>query len=167
MDIDTTNIPDVQTFTDIPKTHWAYPYVEAAYQKGIIKGTSSSLFGTGSKCTREQMAAMFVRSMGLNDENIKGLQSYYYTGALNDSDKISAWAKDYVEFAMTAGLMNGTGGGNFGAGEFAQREQAAVLTDRFLTNEAKVEKLAKGYLGDVDYPELYNEIGRASCRERV
>lgn len=158
LNIDTTNVPNVQTFTDVPKTHWAFPYVEAAYLKGIIKGTSNNLFGADVKCTREQMAAMFVRSMGLNDDNIKGIQDYYYTNRLNDSDNISVWAKDYVEFAMTAGLMNGTGGGNFGAGQFAQREQAAVLTDRFLTNQAKVEKLAEGYLGNVDYPELYNAI---------
>jgi hypothetical protein len=38
-----TEIPpeDSQTFEDVPPDHWAYPYIEAAYQEGYVSGCSS------------------------------------------------------------------------------------------------------------------------------
>ncbi|MDP4092345.1 MAG: S-layer homology domain-containing protein [Bacillota bacterium] len=156
--IDITKIPDIQTFKDVPKGSWEYPYVEAAYLNGIVKGVTADTFGAEDKCTREQMAAIFVRAVGLNDDNIKGKQDYYHVDKLNDKDNVSGWAKDYVEFVMTSGLMGGTGNGNFSAANYAQREQVAVLIQRFLNNKDNIQKIVKGYLGEVDYPELYNAI---------
>jgi len=58
--IDTQNIPLTPTFKDVPREHWAFKYVEAAYREGIIKGMSSDFFGETDLCTREQMAKMFL-----------------------------------------------------------------------------------------------------------
>jgi hypothetical protein len=54
--LDTENLPETPTFTDVPKDHWAFKYVEAGYRAGIVKGVTSSLFGVDRECTREEMA---------------------------------------------------------------------------------------------------------------
>ncbi len=136
LDIDMTDLPDIPTFKDVPKSHWAYPYVEAAYRAGIISGISNDLFGAGQLCTREQMAAMFVRSLDTAGAGIAGSSDdndrFVYVNNLDDKDKISPWAMVYVEYALSSGLMKGTASTTFDAKGSAERQQAAVLTDRYM-----------------------------------
>lgn len=155
--LDISNPPETPTFTDVPKTHWAYPYVEAAYKAGIIEGISPNVFGADRKCTREEMASMYVRALGLKDNDLKGNQPYIYVNRLTDKNTISAWAKDNIEFAMSTGIMQGDGA-IFGAKMPAQRQQAAVVTDRFLTGTAAIRKFADRFKGEVVYPELYSAL---------
>lgn len=156
--IDTQNVPDEPTFTDVPKNHWAYKYVEAGYRAGVIKGVSSTVFGAGNPCTREEMATMYVRALGLDTKDMEGQQSYLYTGKMTDKDSISSWAKENVEFMLSTGLMKGVGTDTFGAKLPTQRQQVAVLTDRFITEKDSVDKFAATFKGVMEYPELYNAL---------
>lgn len=63
--LDTENTPATAAFKDVPKNHRAFPYVEAAYKAGIVAGISKDTFGVNETNTREQMAAMFARSLGI------------------------------------------------------------------------------------------------------
>lgn len=155
---ETENIPEEPTFTDVPKGHWAYKYVEAGYREGIIKGFTSSVFGIDSKCTREEMATIYVRALGLKDVDLQGQQPYLNIDHMTDRSAISTWAREYVEFAIAAGIMKGIGGNAFGAKLPAERQQVAVVTDRFLTGKDAVNKFAGTFKGEVDYPELYNAL---------
>lgn len=142
LDIDTDNLPGTPTFKDIPKNHWTYEYVEAAYREGIVQGIAPGIFGMDEKVTREQIATMFVRAFGLSDRNISGKQQYTNIGKLRDKDKISRWARDYVEFVLKSGLMKGTGSETFGADEGAERQQVAVVLDRFIKDKENILELA-------------------------
>ncbi len=155
--LDISNPSETPTFTDVPATNWAYPYVEAAYKAGIIEGISPNVFGADRKCTREEMASMYVRALGLKDSDLKGNQAYIYVNRLTDKNTVSAWAKDNVEFAMSTGIMQGDGA-LFGAKMPAQRQQAAVATDRFLTGTSSISEFAKKFKGEVVYPELYSAL---------
>lgn len=135
--LDIKNLPAKATFKDVPKNHWAFPYVEAAYKSGIVTGVSKDNFGVNEINTREQMAAMFVRSLGITDGDMKKISGTENIDKLADKGNIAGWAKGYVEFALSAGLMNGTSSKTFGPKESAKREQAAVVTHRFINSGDK------------------------------
>lgn len=156
LEIDTTNVPETPTFKDVPTTHWAYPYIEAAYREGIVKGISLDTFGKDDLCTREQMTAMFVRSLGLKDYIIN-TSNLNYTDVLTDKDNISTWAKASVEFSLASGLMAGVSADSFDPKGNAKREQAAAVVHRLINNDAILE-LADVISTNVQHPELLDAI---------
>ncbi len=143
--LNTEDVPAVPTFKDVPKESWAYKYIETAYQKGIINGVSVNEFGINQPCNREQMAVIFVRSLGLFfDEKGTGM-GYENLDKMLDKGKVSGFSKSYVEFAISSGLMTGTGSNTFSPGGNALREQAAVLTERLLDNKESILSKSKEY----------------------
>jgi LAS superfamily LD-carboxypeptidase LdcB len=157
--IDTTHLPETPTFRDVPETHWAYKYVEAAYEKGLIKGISPDVFGVDQKITREQAAAIITRSLGLHDESLDGKQRYVNIARLADKYRISEWARDYVEFIMASNLMYGTGNKMFEPQRYIERQQAAVLVDRYMMNMEGVLMMASDIKNSGEnYYSYNNEI---------
>ena len=135
--------PNTATFTDINKSHWAYSYVETAVNKGWISGLSADVFGGDKPVTREQMATIFVRSLGLTPDDIQGLGN---TLTFEDKDKISSYARDAVAFAVTNGLFAGVTPTRFEGNAIATREQVAVVVDRYLTNKDDLQAAAAALL---------------------
>jgi len=131
--IDTEDVPTEATFKDVPVEHWAFKYVEAAFREGIVEGISEDEFGKDLETTREQMAAMFVRTLGVSPEDLSTMEFTNING-LKDKDQISAWAMGEVEVALSEGLMMGMGDNMFAPKGSAKREQVAVVVDRFITN---------------------------------
>ncbi|WP_066507608.1 S-layer homology domain-containing protein [Abyssisolibacter fermentans] len=158
LEVDTTNVPDTPTFQDVPKTHWAYKYVETAYRDGIVKGMSEELFGKNGECTREQMTVMFIRSLGLSDEIINENEEFTYINELSDKDVISSWAKDAVEFSLASGLMKGTSDTTFTPNGNAQRQQVAVVTHRVINDKENILDFAKDNSKPVKHPNLYEAL---------
>jgi len=131
--------PETATFKDVPKGSWAFPYVETAYASGLIKGVSADTFGGGQNVTREQMATIYVRALGLSPDDIKG-QGDALT--FTDREQIAPYARDAVGFAVKNGLLAGVSPDRFAGSAVATREQVAVLADRFLTNKGKLVEAA-------------------------
>lgn len=144
LELDTKNLPSKATFKDVPKNHWAFSYVEAAYRDGIVTGNSKDSFGVNDPSTREQMTAMFVRALGISENAINDAFGFESINRLSDKSKISNWSKSYVEFALSTGLMAGTSSKTFGPKEYAKREQAAVVTSRFINNKEDIINLPNG-----------------------
>ncbi len=159
---DTAILPETPTFQDVPKDNWAYAYIETAYKLGIVKGISNEAFGADRACTREEMAAMFVRAAGITEDKLKGQQQDIFINNMKDSQSISPWAKEYVEFALSTGLMKGVGDGGFAPGGSAQRQQVAVVTDRFITGRDSITRFVDTFNGKMDYPELYDALKNSS-----
>ncbi len=137
--LDTSNLPITADFKDVPGSHWAFPYVEAAYRKGIINGVSRGTFGVDYPCTREEMTVMFVRGLGVTENDIREAGGMERVNMLADGHKLFNWSREYVGFALSAGLMNGTGHDSFSPDEYAKREQAAVVASRFLNSRPDVK----------------------------
>lgn len=57
------------------------------------------------------MAAMIIRAVNFTGQSI-GSSAASLTPFKNQSE-FSAWAAPYIQEALAAGLMNGTGNGNF------------------------------------------------------
>jgi hypothetical protein len=118
-----TNADKAITFTDVEEDKWFYPYINAAYIAGIVKGSGNE-FNPDNNITREEMAAIIVRALG-----IKAAKTDLIAG-LKDFDKVSEWAKGEVETAVAYGLMIGDNLGYFTPSAFATREMAAVVSMR-------------------------------------
>ncbi len=112
----------VINFKDVNENDWFYPYINAAYKAGITEGSGNE-FNPKDNITREQMAAIIVRALNEAD---KAAES---TAVFNDMDKVSPWAKSYVETASALGLIAGNNG-SFDPKSFATKEMAIVTAMR-------------------------------------
>lgn len=142
--IDTSYLPASPTFKDVPKTHWAYPYVEAAYRVGIVNGLTADTFGADNYCTREQLAVILVRGMGLGDEYIPvALRNEV---SIKDMSSISSWAENSVVFAYKNNIMKGTPESRFMPKSTATRQDMATIMYRYLVKQDQIDGISKELL---------------------
>lgn len=83
------------TFTDVPKSHWAYTFVEKAVEKGWVSGMGDGTFAPDRNVTYSQFCVMLVRAF-YNDD----YESY-------DGPKDS-WYAPFTTIASQKGLLDGT-----------------------------------------------------------
>nr|WP_269846542.1 S-layer homology domain-containing protein [Paenibacillus roseus] len=107
-------------FSDVTRSDWFYPHVNAAYQAGIIKGFPDG-FHPNDKITREEMAVMVVRALSLQ---IKDQDT-----GLKDIPQVSAWAANEVRTVAALGMMSGWNNRFHPSGEVT-REMATVVAMR-------------------------------------
>ncbi|MGG1554354.1 DUF4430 domain-containing protein [Paenibacillus ferrarius] len=128
-------------FSDVTSADWFYPYVKAAYQAGYISGTSDDAFSPQEKLTREQMAVILAKALGL-----KAVQQEL---DVQDADLVSPWAQASVGAVLSQGLMSGWDQ-RFHPQDEVTREMAVVVAMRAyhqpkpsepnLTQKAAVDK---------------------------
>lgn len=95
--------PDV--FDDVDITNWYFRAVTWAKAKNIASGTGASTFEPNAPVTREQVATFFANYAKFKN-NYSGAQSDL--SKYSDQNKISAWAKENISWAVNYGLMSGT-----------------------------------------------------------
>lgn len=137
-------------FDDVPPTYWAYEYINQIHTLGITNGIGNNLYGpertitvwefaefmrrmTGwtqsnlpnanEPITREQMAVMVVRALGL-DALGQRLQSW--EKAFPDVSQLNG----YITIARDFGVINGMKPDAFAPGQTATRAQAAAMLVR-------------------------------------
>ena len=118
-------------YTDVAQGQWCSEAIRWATSEGIVGGYGNGLFGTNDPITREQFAVMLYRyaqeqgydvSIG-EDTNILS-----YT----DVADLSEYAIPAMQWAVGAGIINGTGDGSTLTPQGqATRAQAAVMLMRF------------------------------------
>ncbi len=81
--------PAVSPFRDVPFTHWAYSYIVALKEKGIITGYPDGTFKPDIYVTRSELSVLLFRAKGLNREMI-GLSKPVVLA--NDEFSIPSWA---------------------------------------------------------------------------
>ncbi|MET3852514.1 S-layer homology domain-containing protein [Paenibacillus sp. OAE614] len=123
--LDVSSTPTSPTFSDVPSDSYAYASVEAAVKAGLIKGQGNGTFGTGSNLSRQDMAVLFVRALGVDAQG-KG-----FILKFSDASSISDYAKDAVGAAVELGLINGGTDGKFDPKGGAAREAVAQVASRF------------------------------------
>ncbi len=93
--------PRAYTYSD-SITAWAQQYVQGLNSKGygLLRGDENSAFRGDANLTRNEMATILVRLMGLNKEMFANVR-------LPFSDSIADWAESYVKAAYKMGLVSG------------------------------------------------------------
>lgn len=119
------------TFTDIASSTAAAD-ITALANKLIIEGTSATTFSPKSNLTRAEFTALLARSLGLRSAS---------TSSFTDV-KASDWYAADVAAAYEAGLILGTGKGNFAPTAKVTRQELAVILDRALKLTGVVLKVS-------------------------
>lgn len=131
------------TFEDVPRTHWAWLYVEHLYHAGLTGGCSSDpmLFCPNAVVTRAQMAVFLLR----------GIHGATYIPPAASGTKFQDvpadhWAAAWIEQLANEGITGGCGNGNYCPGDEVTRDQAAVLLLRAKYGPSYIPPVASGTL---------------------
>lgn len=111
-------------FHDVTKDDWYYPYVAAAYGRGIVLGDSANNFGADRFITRQDAAAMAYRAVKALDKYIEEAKSDV---SFADASEIAEYAREAVEKMARAEIINGVGNNIFSPKSLTNRAQAVKI----------------------------------------
>lgn len=103
-------------FKDVPISHWAWPYVEAAYEMGLVTGYGGSYFLPENRIKRVEMASALIKT---------GVFPIDYSGNSFNDVTPSYWGYVYVMSAKNAKVINGYPGNYFKPEQSMSRAEAA------------------------------------------
>ena len=115
-------------FVDVQMGSWYTDAVIWAAANGIVNGTGTNTFSPDANITREQLATILYRCNGGQWDPIDHLSSFA------DRNTISAYALDAMNWAVGAGILNGSGV-ELAPAASATRVQAAAMLTRYAENE--------------------------------
>lgn len=105
--------------------HWAQESIDFTVARGLFNGTGDGLFEPEGQMTRAMFATVIARLDGAD------LSSF---GGSRFADVASGeWYAAPVEWAASAGIVNGTGTGAFSPDGPVTREEMAAMLVRYLT----------------------------------
>jgi subtilisin family serine protease len=111
-------------FKDVPKANWAWPYIEAAYDMGLVNGYTKTQFAPDEKIKRVEMAAILIKTGAFNID---------YSGMTFKDVAASYWGFVYVMSAKNANIIGGYPGNEFRPENAMSRaESARVINKSFL-----------------------------------
>ena len=118
-------------YTDVAQNQWCSEAIRWATSKGVVTGYGNGQFGTNDPITREQFAVMlyrFAQEQGYDVSIGENTNILSYT----DVADLSEYAISAMQWAVGAGIINGTGDGStLSPHGQATRAQAAVMLMRF------------------------------------
>lgn len=115
-------------FVDVQETDWAYPYISAGVENGLINGYEDGSFRGGDSIRREDMALIMGRV--LNQYGIT--QTSGQGSGFADETAISDYCRDSVRLLKAKGIVTGDEAGRFRPADHATRAETAVMIDRLL-----------------------------------
>ena len=105
--------------------------VAQAYCYGIVSGTDDTTFTPDRLVTREEMAKMLVSTLNASEVSVNlSNGDTSQVDSFDDSEDVSAWAKDSVITALQYSLMNGETDNIFNPRGSTTREQAIASVNR-------------------------------------
>ncbi len=107
-------------FEDSKPGDWHYKYIASAFKKELTRGISETMFGTGTRLTRQDMALLCRRASGTLENKREKI-------TFSDDGDIADYAKEAVYELYCAEGINGMGDNTFSPLSFATRAQAAMI----------------------------------------
>jgi uncharacterized repeat protein (TIGR02543 family) len=105
-------------FTDI-RTHWGKESIDYVVGRGLLSGTSETIFAPNTSMTRGMLVTALGRLAGVD---VKA----YTTNSFTDVKADSAFLP-YIEWAYKKGVVQGTGNSQFAPDRAITREEIAVI----------------------------------------
>ncbi|CAH1207566.1 hypothetical protein PAECIP111892_02925 [Paenibacillus auburnensis] len=120
------------TFSDVATTDWAYSYVAAGVQNGLVGGVGVGKFEPSRSITREEMAIIAANAL----TKFKG-KSVTDTDAIlanfKDKSSIASYSKNAVALLTQEGIVKGMTDSTFVPKGIANRAQAAVIISNIIS----------------------------------
>ena len=126
-DTDKSSFGKRKVFSDVESKAWFASSVEWANEMNVASGTGSGKFSPNNAITREALFVMlysYSKISGVNTKVSVDISGY------DDSDTVSKWARDAVEWAVASGLMTGYNN-KLSPKSNATRAQVAVIINAF------------------------------------
>lgn len=130
---DSPEVDGKSPFKDVAEGDWYTDAVIWANKKGIITGyTDTGLFGPGDDITREQLVVMMYRyQKSISDVKAESVD----LSDFKDGAKVSAFAKEAMEWAVGTGVISGKDNGTvLDPQGTATRAECATIIIRMLDN---------------------------------
>jgi len=123
----------VQKFGDVKESDWYAKPVTWAAQNGIVVGNANGTFGVNGVATREQLAQMFYKYAVYKGFDVKVKSgSGKRVNDFPDADKVSSWAVNPLNWALSRGIMSGKGSGKLDPKGSATRVECATMLRNFM-----------------------------------
>lgn len=116
-DPSTSALPPLD-ISDVPQTHWAYPFISGLYAAGFLPDLPEGKFQPDKAMTRAELAALLNASL-FKDASAPPSQSFVDLPA-------NYWAKGAIDQVVGAGYMRGFPEGDFRPDQLVPREQVLV-----------------------------------------
>ena len=117
-------------FTDVADGAWYTDAVLWASQNGITSGTSETTFSPDTALPREQLATFFYRFAAFESGQDITSSGDNLTG-FTDTDQISSYAVEAMDWAVGEGLISGTTDTTLSPKNTAPRSQVATILMRY------------------------------------
>ena len=124
---------DAPTFTDTVD-RWSEDYVRNLASRGIILGDDDGNFRPDAGVTRQEVAVMLVRGLGLEEEAAKYAEKG--TGCSDDAD-IADWAAGAINLLVEMGIFKGYDDGEFKPNKGILRQELITIAMRYADNTKK------------------------------
>jgi len=115
-------------FSDLTSTNWAYKEVGIAIHAGYLQGYGDGKIGGGQIVTRQEIAVIMARLLGLNSLEYESA-SYTFTDAAN----VAKWSQAALNAVTAKGWMKGYADGSFKPAAPITRAELIVALDRVLS----------------------------------
>ena len=106
-----------EIFIDVAQNAWYKDAVQYAYDNGLMTGTSETEFAPEATTTRAMIVSILARL-----ENVTSAEAAGFADVSADD-----WYATTVNWAASAGVVSGTGDGNFSPNAAITREQLAAM----------------------------------------
>ena len=128
-----------KTFPDVQKKAWYENAVLWASANNIANGNGDGTFGVGAKISRQDLALMLYKYAGSNGYDLTAEANL--TEQFQDASKVSTYAKNALDWAVTQGIISGKGKSGAPRAELrldpqgsATRAECAAMMRMLLTN---------------------------------
>lgn len=137
-------------FSDVSGSHWAAPYVNLAYEEGLVSGYGDGTFGPDDPVTVGQAVTVVLHLLGYTTEDVGPF-----------------WPEDYMSLGEKLGLLEGI---STDSSHALTRGEAALMLYRLLSMDTKegaeyidtlcASKVTQAVLLDVDAEGEDGSTGR-------
>jgi hypothetical protein len=141
----------VLPFSDVPKDHWANPFIASIQSRALIMGYADGTFGPTKNMTRAELATMISRIAPL--PSASGF-SYY--------DIANHWSESAIAQVSKAGYMNGYEDGTFKPNQSITRAEVITVLNRVFKRQQATEFLTSSWLDVPTTHWAFFEIQSAS-----
>lgn len=127
-----------QVFGDVTPDNPLYPYIMAAYDAKLIKGTGEN-FSVDVPITRQEAFVIYIRVIGL--ERL-GISENPQTPFVDDRE-ISSWARKEIQAGYNLGIIKGDNNGRVLPKQWISKAEAGAIINRLI--DYLREDIAKDY----------------------
>ena len=130
------NVTSDKSYSDVNAGDWFYKAVQWATKNDIVSGYNDGKFRPNDPITREQVARVlmgYAKFLGYDTSATSDLKGY------TDTNTVSSWATEYVQWAVGAGVYCGPMGSQnlLAANGDTVRSELATMMMNFCTKLAK------------------------------